>query len=722
MDNNADKQEKKMSMPPLPPGFMKPASPPPLPGQGKPALPPMPGGAQTFPFTQPSAPAGARPAPQRDAAAEETARMKEDKDKLEKKIAEMEKVVAQEKEKALLATLKGQQDEVLSSKVESSLKDIQEKLRRDRREQEMQEERLTLKAKAKELESRLVSERETWMQTLKGQIQERETQSKDVEGHFIYRLQEMERRWLEEKAQWQRTISRQEDEIRSLKSSEEKLRELQEEFRRAALEKEMQTREMAKLKDEVNKVEREKAAVEANIRNLPEREREFADLKVENAVLRAREEKAHNEVKLAEEKFRYEAEKFQKEIGRLQSDIGSLSDRKNAEKDEELQKARLRHEDQLHERDKMVADISGDKLRALSELVKMKSFVSRVQAINAALEKERQALRLEKLQLAQAMAANIEDVKKIKAEMELHRASRQAELQKCKNDCFTEAQEALAAKTAELERRHQADLAAAGRKGREELEDLKAEAAKDFENKALELRSKYEAAAKDMRAGLRKEAEQACAGELELLKASKTQADKDRERFAEEARNFSAQLALARKESADVKAQIVEKQRRLEEQINSLPALKKDYERRIAALEAERGGLGAELARLGAEHASVKARLDAAIAAKSSSEQESSALARSLKAESENRGRLETELSALKQALQQLELQLQSEARRFEEERQSLSLANEEALRRIQSEQETLAAVSAELETYKQLENSFAERMKWALKGSHAAK
>ena len=168
--------------------------------------------------------------------------------------------------------------------MESSLKDIQDKLRRDRHENEVQEERLALKSKVKDLETRLVSERETWMVTLKGQIQERETQSKDVEGHFIYRLQEMERRWLEEKAQWQRAISQKEDEVRSLQGTDEKLSETEDEFHRASMEKEIQARRIGKLREGVAKIGRVKDGIESYIKNIPGREREFSDKKVENAA------------------------------------------------------------------------------------------------------------------------------------------------------------------------------------------------------------------------------------------------------------------------------------------------------------------------------------------------------------------------------------------------------------------------------------------------------
>ena len=56
---------------------------------------------------------------------------------LQQKIQDLEKKLAEEREKVLLASLRSKEEEAVSSKVESSIKDIQEKLRRDRREQEL---------------------------------------------------------------------------------------------------------------------------------------------------------------------------------------------------------------------------------------------------------------------------------------------------------------------------------------------------------------------------------------------------------------------------------------------------------------------------------------------------------------------------------------------------------------------------------------------------------
>ncbi len=708
MEEKDNRPEKKIGMPPVPPGFMRPSfppQPPALPGAaGKQGLPhislPQPQGFSSQ-ASFPQQPSG------RDAAPGESARMREEKDKLEKKIVEMEKLVSQEKEKALLATLKNQQDEALSSKVESSLKDIQDKLRRDRHEQEVQEERLTLKAKIKDLESRLVSDRETWMQTLKAQMQERETQSKDVEGHFIYRLQEMERRWLDEKAQWQKIISQKEDEVRTFRHGSEKQKELEDELRRSAMDKEMQARETAKLRDEIARLDRDKASIESYIKHMPEREREFSDLKVENAVLRAREEKARDEVKLAEERFRRDADALQKEIGRLQSDIGSVSDRKNSEKDEELRKQRARHQSDLQEKEKTIADISGEKIRAISELLKMKGLLSRVQAINAVLEKERQSLRLEKMQMAQAMAANIEDVRKYRSEAEGLKAAHQAELQKFKNEYAVEAGAEYSGKITELESRRQADLMAAARKHQDELAKVRAEASMDFENKILEMRAKYEASASEIRAGVKKELELEYVSEIARLRSVASQAEDDKARLqselrrsSEEAGGFSERLAgankefserfsLAQKEFDDSKAVMAEACKRLEAQIKALLEIKADNE----------------------------SRLTAELAARASREQELAAIGQALISSKETAAGLEAELAASRQKAAEQDQQFQDLSGQLEAERLNSAIAQDAAASQTQADQERIASVSAALAAYQEIESSFPERMKWALRG-----
>ncbi|MBU2572990.1 MAG: hypothetical protein KKH28_02795 [Elusimicrobia bacterium] len=841
--------EKKMNLPPLPPGFARPgASQPPVPGSGKPVppmpgqgkpVPPMPGGAPAFPFTQapqgfvsPSL-GGPRGAQAANAAAEEAARMKEEKDKLEKKINDMEHLLSREKEKALLATLKNQQDEALSSKVESSLKDIQDKLRRDRHETEVAEERLTLKAKIKELETKLVQERETWMQTLRGQMQERESASKDVEGHFIYRLQEMERRWLDEKAQWQKNLVRKEDEVRSLKHGAERLREVQDEFRLANLDKIMLNKEIDRFKDEMARVDRDKAAVDIYMRNLPEKERELATLRAEVSMAKMREERAHADFKTREEKllsdFRTREEKLLSELGGLQKDIGSVSDRKNAEKEEELRKFQARYESMLQEKENAVATVSGEKIRAISELVKVKGFIARVQAVNAALDKERGNLRIEKMQMAQSMAANIEETKKIKQELEHFKATHQGEidelmkkhqarLEQIKETCAGEVtreyneklirtgkehqeeksglikkhqdeltalitahqeelaklararqeesaraaqahqqalsvrqeesaraaqahQQALAAHQEESARAvqahqeelaksaqaHQQEFAArqeesarAERAHQEELTRVRMEAQAEKENKIIEMRNKYELAIDEITAGHKKRFEQEYTEEINKLKEAKTRSEEaaakleaETRRSSEEVKNIELHVSRKQKEFMAAAAEAAGTRKSLEARISSLGAEKADYEQRCCAMEAE-------AKRLAAGQAGLKARLEALAAEKTEKEAGLARMAQDLRLESDNRARFESELLFLKQKVQQMEYQGTDLADQLEAERQGLASAREAAALDAQTARTQIEELSAEIGKYKNIGKSFAERLKWALKGKKA--
>ncbi|MEA3306160.1 MAG: hypothetical protein U9Q34_00040 [Elusimicrobiota bacterium] len=539
-DKNKDDKIKKV--PPIGPfGGSMPK--PPVPqgmGGSKPPLPPMGGGMPpkpkmpqmgSFPFQ------GAAPqAPQNS----EAEKAKEEKDKLEKKILEMEKVVSQEKEKAMLATLKSQQDEVLSSKVESSLKDMQDKLRRDRHDQEVEEERLTFKAKVQELENKLVQERETWMHTLKDQMRERENQSGDVETHFIYRLQEMERRWLDEKAEWQKKLMSKDEEIIKFKGNTEKLREAQDESREVSFEKGMLEKEISKIKEEVARLERERASVETYIKIIPEKEKEIANFKAELSVIKMREEKTILE-------FKHREEKLLSDIERLQKDIGSVSDRKNSEKEEELKNNREKHEKLLEEKEHALASVTGEKIRTVSELVKLRGFISKVQAINAVLEKERNQMRVEKIQMAQNMAANIEESTKYKREiaelndthtkeMESIGKKYQSEIEKIKNEYAGEIVRDYDEKLARLQKQYHeelltiqkksnGDIARTGKEHQDEVARLNVQHQSEIENKALEIRSRYENNLAEMKLNIKRQFDEEFEEKIQKLKGDKTKVD-----------------------------------------------------------------------------------------------------------------------------------------------------------------------------------------------------
>ncbi len=701
--------------------------------QGMPPAPPA--------IFRPSPPQQVQPAA--DIAAEEAVRIKEEKGRLENKISDMEKLLSQEKERALLATLKNQQDEALSSRVESSLKDIQDKMRRDRRDHEVEEERLLLKGKIKELETRLAQERETWMQTLKEQMSDRETQGRDVEGHFVHRLQEMERRWLDEKAQWQKEISSREDTIRSLQSTAEKLRELEDEFRRVSLEKAMMERDASKLKDEVARAEREKASIESYIKIIPDKERELAGLKADNAMLRGREEMARAEARHQEEKSNYEQEKLQKEIGRLQAEIGSIADRKNTEKSEEVRRLQHGFDIQMQDKEKAIADLSGEKVRAISELIKVRSFVSRVQAINAALDKERGQLRLEKMQLAQNMAAQLEEMRRLKQEMDGLKAVHQAELTRIKNGYGAEVARKHAEEVAEMVRSHQEELSslsithqqdlanstsvhqaevarllrlrqedaarsAAALQG--EIAKIAAERQAEFDEKASQLRAKLEAEVEAEKNAMRGQLEEEYERRLKTSGADKDAMQEASAAFEREKLKITAAAAAERSEMA---ARIKEYEARLDKAENeakrqelmaaAIASQKEDAERAAAAAAADAAGARGQ-------HAAFEAR-------KTALEGELSMLAKDFKEESANRARFESEQQFLKQAIQKMEEQAKATAEALEAERINLASLQAASEEQRAMDSSRIAEISAELDSYKAIEKSFTDRLKWAITG-----
>src|SRR5208282_3582410 len=152
---------------------------------------------------------------------------------LQHRLIELEKRLQEEKEKVLLANLRSQEEATYAVKVEGAIKDVQDKLRRDRRENELEETRLKLETKLRELETRLVHERETWVATLQEQVKSRESQDKEIETHFVGRVEEMERRWLEEKAHWQKLLMAKDEEVRNLKAQAERLKTFEVELQRA---------------------------------------------------------------------------------------------------------------------------------------------------------------------------------------------------------------------------------------------------------------------------------------------------------------------------------------------------------------------------------------------------------------------------------------------------------------------------------------------------------
>ncbi len=260
----------------------KPPIPPPLPG-GRQA-PPLPGGFPPNPGRSgpPPLPSfGAPPAPATFAPAGAALQSpRSDGDDYEKKVAELEKRLQEEREKVLRASLKNEQESATAAKVEASLQDLQERMRRERRTQEQEEVRLKLEAKIQEMEKRMAQERETWVATLKNQMQSKEFQEKEFEAHFASRLQEMERRNLEEKAQWQKVVLAKDEENRNLRSLCEKLKGADAELSRALAEKKWLESRLSDMREEQSKSQ-------GTAQALAEKDKEAAVMRFELAAAKA---------------------------------------------------------------------------------------------------------------------------------------------------------------------------------------------------------------------------------------------------------------------------------------------------------------------------------------------------------------------------------------------------------------------------------------------------
>ena len=136
---------------------------------------------------------------------------------LEGKVADLEKRLNEEREKVLLASLRAKEEEALSAKVETSIQEIQDKLRREKKEQELEDARRKAESQLTQVERRLAEEREAWVSTLKNQLNQRDQVSQEMEGHFSTRLKDLEYRWAQEKARLEDDVRTRESDLARLK-------------------------------------------------------------------------------------------------------------------------------------------------------------------------------------------------------------------------------------------------------------------------------------------------------------------------------------------------------------------------------------------------------------------------------------------------------------------------------------------------------------------------
>jgi len=363
--------------PPLPSAGGRPSGPPPLPGRsGPPALP----GLAAFGVSAPPAPPsfGGAPAQPADRSKEREDKIEAMKDEFENKLEALEKKLSEEREKALMMQLRSQEETVTAAKVEVSLKELQDKLRRDRRDQDNEEAKLKLERRSQELEARLAQERETWVTTLKSQLAARETQDKEVETHFAVRLQEMERRWLEEKAQWQKTALAKDDEVRTLRALAEKLRGADTELSKALSERKL-------LEERLTEVLQERAEAVARLQGASDREKESIQLRADLTLARQQgsliQERLERDLAMLRSSAREREERLMGDQERLQRDLSTIKQNLEAQHEANLRRAKAENEADLFKHkdvaEKSTAELQ--RLRAVAGALERQGASSRAQ-------------------------------------------------------------------------------------------------------------------------------------------------------------------------------------------------------------------------------------------------------------------------------------------------------------------------------------------------------
>lgn len=306
------------------------------------------------------------------------AKMDKVKDEYEKKLDELSKRLQEEREKVFVTQLRSQEERATSAKIEISLKELQERLRRDRREQEQEEMKLKLEKKAQELESRLAQERETWVVTLKNQLGARQSQESEIENHVALRLQEMERRWFEEKAHWQQVALGKDDEIRTLRSLAEKLKGADVECAKVASEKKL-------LEERVAALAAERAEASARLQSAGEREKEAVQLRADLTLARQSsamtQERLERDLASLRASAREREERLMADVERLQRDCATVKQRFDAEKDADLRRAKTAYEADLSQQKQAAERATAElqRLRAVAGALERQGAVARAQ-------------------------------------------------------------------------------------------------------------------------------------------------------------------------------------------------------------------------------------------------------------------------------------------------------------------------------------------------------
>lgn len=552
------------------PPMAKPGLPamPALPKAGTPTLPPLPGAAAA-----PAAPASFVTAGQKDFSSEKL--------QYEKKLSDLEKRLQEEREKLLIANLKSQEEQAAAARVEVSIKELQDKLRRERRDAEQEENRLKLEQKLQEMEGRLAQERETWVATLRNQMNARETQDKEIEAHFGLRIQEMERKWLEEKAQWQKLALIKDDEIRNLRALAERLKGADVELQKTVSEKKW-------LQERANELTMERGELMSRAQTAAEREKENIQLRADLGVSRHEvsvvQEKLERELQAVRMSSKEREERLLADLDRLQRDMAMLPERLKADHEAEIRRVKADGEAEAGKYKEQMERAGAEllKLRGIAGAFERQLAATKVQ--NSAFEKNQERYKAEFVVLQRKW---VEREKEIRAEAQAQMGQMlEAEKTKIKILAQEEINQRAAKIAEQLEKERDADLK------RAQL-DLRAELEKELAAKSQKQQADWEAARATLEAEIARLHQ-------ELFKKdhdwSQRLLAKDTELHSTgvKADDFSSKFGRAEDERQRLEREVLELSKGLQasrEEVGGLSTVSADLKDKLARLQKERDEL-----------------------------------------------------------------------------------------------------------------------------------
>jgi|GEM_PF-5748002 len=648
---------------------------------------------------------------------------------IRKRLAEMEKLLAKEREKAMLLDMRAKQEDAYSARVEASLKDIQQKIQRDRREREIEEERAQLREKVRELESKITSERESWVHVLRTQLQPQQQpppappqpQQPVVpapqqfqpsvqpptgaaaetarQSEILARLEMLERKW-----------------------SGEKLPPVQPEppqpasRAEAPAEKSEMVRELSRLRENFTRLDRQNSFL-SQIATVVGGLRDAASHMSRQA---AQQQQPATPV-FAWPPYNPYAQPLQQPQQGVTMQVAQPSAQQHqpvsytelAGLREEVRKAK----ELAREKTETAARAEQEKLHALNGLIRMKSMLMRMKAVNTAIEREIARLQTERKQAEEAAAEQSRQTAQLQGEIKSLAERHASDMSDVTRQLDLKIAEAagLSAEIRQLQAEHPEKILA--------LESLLATNAQEYERRLAQAEADH--AAEKERAQQAENAAAALGTRLTALESEKTAAETElRQKLAEEnavRRELETGLAGARAllESAGDEASRL-KQETVQARLESAAAALQQK----TTFDMELGRLAGSLRKMKAEQAALTFRIFKAeketrdVSAKKELLEQ---LTEQLRAQSQADRKLLAETQARLAELEGMNAELRGELekQRYALEQALAKSAETELELKNLLVKETAAAfeLRQRLEQYENMSSTLSGRLKWSLSG-----